>query len=109
MKNFTIKLDWQGTITIERDYSRGTCFNTPLAINPDALTDASRKRLTAVFSRTEWKREEKETWYEFGYGYDFDGCYVFSPVAEGGDPSAKHHLLHALWARQANKDESETP
>jgi hypothetical protein len=107
MKPFSIKLEYDGKLKIERDNGRingrGDCYNTRLAFSGSSITPATRARFTAFVSQLEWQREEVEHW-----SWDLDGDYcdeyfVFVPVASGSDADAKRHLLYELLP-QDDKD-----
>lgn len=107
MKPFTIKLEYDGKLKIEREHGRingrGDCYNTRLVFSGSSIAPATRKRLTAFIESHEWQREEIERW---SWDLDGDYCdeyYVFSPVESGGDADAKRHLLYELQT-QDDKD-----
>lgn len=51
----------------------------------EKLTPSTRRRLFRVISKVEWSAEERESWYESGYGYDFDETVHFSHPCDGED------------------------
>ena len=87
MKPTSIIITNNQQIKIERDYMRGSEGWILTERDLSKITQSSQRRLFKAVSRVEWSASESESWYESGFGYDYDQHVTFNYPCKGKDQS----------------------